>query len=131
MQNNWDNPINRIALYVKLLAIDLLIDSIISVLAAFLAWGLYLSNGVVMHIQTILHTPAVSYLPQVSSIISFTPIVNIIINIMINAIKLLEEGYELIESLDILTMVSVITSAITFVASVIVIVFYLLVFLTL
>ena len=97
-------------------------------LAAFLAWVLYLSNGVVMHIQEILHTPAVSYLPQATSIISLTPIVNIIINIMVN-VKLLEEGYELIESLDILTMISVIASAITFVASVIV--FYLLVFLTL
>jgi len=128
MQGNRDNPINRIALYVKLLAIDLLFDSMLSVLAAFLAWVLYLSNGAVMHIQTILHTPAVSYLPQVSSIILFTSIVNIIINIMVN-VKLLEEGYELIESLDILTMISVIASAITFVASVIV--FYLLVFLTL
>jgi hypothetical protein len=129
MQGNWDNPINGIALYVKLFAIDLLFDSIISVLAAFLAWELYLSNGVVMRIQSILHTPAVSYLPQATSIISLTPIVNIIINIMVNAIKLLEEGYELIESLDILAMISVIASAITFVASVIV--FYLLVFLTL
>ncbi|MFP3074347.1 MAG: hypothetical protein RXR04_04570 [Caldivirga sp.] len=101
----------------------------ISVLTVILAWGLYLSNGVVMHIQTILHTPAVSYLPQATSIISLTPIVNIIINIMVNAIKLLEEGYELIESLDTLAMISVIASAITFVASVIV--FYLLVFLTL
>jgi hypothetical protein len=129
MQGNWDNPINGITSYMKLFAIDLLIDSIISVLAAFLAWGLYLSNGVVMRIQEILHTPAISYLPQATSIISLTPIVNIIINIMVNAIKLLEEGYELIESLDILAMISVIASAITFVASVIV--FYLLVFLTL
>jgi len=129
MQGNWDNPINGITSYIKLFAIDLLIDSMISVLAAFLAWELYLSNGVVMHIQSILHTPAVSYLPQATSIISLTPIVNIIINIMVNAIKLLEEGYELIESLDILAMISVIASAITFIASVIV--FYLLVFLTL
>jgi hypothetical protein len=128
MQGNWDNPINGIALYVKLFAIDLLFDSIISVLAAFLAWEFYLSNGVVMRIQSILHTPAVSYLPQATSIILLTSIVNIIINIMVN-VKLLEEGYELIESLDILAMISVITSAITFVASVIV--FYLLVFLTL
>jgi len=129
MQGNWDNPINGIALYMKLFAIDLLFDSIISVLTVILAWVLYLSNGVVMHIQEILHTPAVSYLPQVSSIILLTSIVNIIINIMVNAIKLLEEGYELIESLDILAMISVIASAITFIASVIV--FYLLVFLTL
>jgi len=129
MQGNWDNPINGIALYMKLFAIDLLFDSIISVLAAFLAWELYLSNGVVMHIQTILHTPAVSYLPQATSIISLIPTVNVFVNIVINAIKLLEEGYELIESLDTLAMISVIASAITFVASVIV--FYLLVFLTL
>ena len=128
MQGYWDNPINGITSYMKLFAIDLLFDSIISVLAAFLAWVLYLSNGVVMHIQEILHTPAVSYLPQVSSIILLTSIVNIIINIMVN-VKLLEEGYELIEFLDILAMISVIASAITFVASVIV--FYLLVFLTL
>jgi len=129
MQGNWDNPINGITSYMKLFAIDLLFDSIISVLTVILAWGLYLSNGVVMHIQTILHTPAVSYLPQATSIISLTPIVNIIINIMVNAIKLLEEGYELIESLDTLAMISVIAPVITFVASVIV--FYLLVFLTL
>ena len=128
MQGDWDNPINGIALYIKLFAIDLLFDSMLSGVTVILAWVLYLSNGVVMHIQEILHTPAVSYLPQVSSIILLTSIVNIIINIMVN-VKLLEEGYELIESLDILAMISVITSAITFVASVIV--FYLLVFLTL
>jgi hypothetical protein len=129
MQGDWDNPINGIALYVKLLAIDLLFDSMLSGVTVILAWVLYLSNGFVMHIQEILHTPAVSYLPQATSIISLISTVNVFVNIVINAIKLLEEGYELIESLDILTMISVIASAITFVASVIV--FYLLVFLTL